>query len=310
MGCGSSTPAAATPEQLAVNLLMAAQRKGKHISQYNAMAAAQCNAGSTPEEVLAWLDDPVLKPSTEPAAEGQEAFELEVPMEMRGQMDVRLPTTLTLPSMQRLCIAIDGPAGETVSLLIPSKALQALGADTVRVYHPPAQPEYVPAEQLRQQQMVATDEDRLSPISAEDLEDEAPIILPEDVPESLWAGEARCLVCCEALRLPGGGATALRQLPCSHAFHAACVDPWLRAFERSCPACRAPVGVARAPPTAACRRGSTSYESYLEMRNNGSLAALIRANHLERDASDRRAEEEERQNAAARQTFGLVALPV
>jgi len=47
----------------------------------------------------------------------------------------------------------------------------------------------------------------------------------------------QCYVCLEAFR----GGEEIRELPCRHAFHRACVDKWLLRSSRKCPTCRAEV---------------------------------------------------------------------
>ncbi|XP_051194787.1 uncharacterized protein [Lolium perenne] len=56
---------------------------------------------------------------------------------------------------------------------------------------------------------------------------------------SPFDGPSTCVVCLE----PSRAGQRWRKLPpCGHAFHAACVDPWLR-LSPACPVCRAAVAV-------------------------------------------------------------------
>jgi hypothetical protein len=76
----------------------------------------------------------------------------------------------------------------------------------------------------------------------------APVINPHDLPESLrTASDAICAVCTSELMAADEDAAddearplGIRQLPCSHPFHAICIDPWLTAQSALCPCCIAP----------------------------------------------------------------------
>ena len=92
----------------------------------------------------------------------------------------------------------------------------------------------------------------------------------------------------------------MRQLPCSHAFHAQCIDAWLCQYDRSCPSCRAVVAPHASDAAAAGEeRVGTSQErawdNYVAMRASGALAAITRLNEMERDAEHRRAEQADRE---------------
>jgi hypothetical protein len=74
----------------------------------------------------------------------------------------------------------------------------------------------------------------------------APIVSSEEIPvaEAYQAervsgaplGEEQCVICQDAIR--GGH----ERLPCSHVFHRACLERWLRDREhRFCPLCKKPV---------------------------------------------------------------------
>ncbi|BAF08351.1 RING-H2 finger protein ATL39 [Oryza sativa Japonica Group] len=61
---------------------------------------------------------------------------------------------------------------------------------------------------------------------------------------ALGGGEAECAVCLSGMQ----DGDAVRALPgCGHAFHAGCVDAWLRAHG-TCPVCRARPAVPPPPP--------------------------------------------------------------
>ena len=72
------------------------------------------------------------------------------------------------------------------------------------------------------------------------------------------AGDGRdapqCYICLEAFR----GGEEIRELPCRHAFHRACVDKWLLRSSRKCPTCRAAVPRADGAADAEARRRAIS----------------------------------------------------
>ena len=84
------------------------------------------------------------------------------------------------------------------------------------------------------------------PLELQYLEETAPAMKPEDIPAGLRTHIERCETCaiCASPLLPTAeegkpSGLPLRQLACSHAFHCACIDPWITAEEGTCPMCRA-----------------------------------------------------------------------
>ncbi|KAL7418418.1 hypothetical protein Q5752_006876 [Cryptotrichosporon argae] len=93
--------------------------------------------------------------------------------------------------------------------------------------------------------------------------------LPDDIASLLaypavvlLAHRSTCAICHDAfvppLPVPGRlmwAADDLRQLPCAHVYHAACVDHWLKRGSGKCPSCNTPVRPA--PPGPASKPGAT-----------------------------------------------------
>lgn len=274
MGCAHSAERV-SPEALAVAVLMAAQKKGTQMPQREAFIGANMLPEHTPLEILEWLRKPTLIGMTQPPDDGsQEVFQLRVPT---GRTSSFL-TTLTLPSGSHVAVEVpaDHDAGRTLHVALPHSALAIWGAVSVCTYEPEA------PSPTRQVPGTSSDGGGLlSPISPAALEMEAPVLLPSDVPSSLHDGEeATCVVCRETLM---DGDQPLRQLPCSHTFHAGCVDPWLTTHERSCPSCRQVIGPANLEVQTSCRRRSGAYEEFLAMRESGALQAIFRLQQAERD---------------------------
>lgn len=322
MGCAASTQRPLTVPELTVRTLMLAQQRGQRLSQLSALAASSFLPKSTPAEILNWLDDPVIlahssAPSDE--LEAQSVFELEVPESARNDASAKIPTTLQLPSGERVAVRRGTASGETAAacetmwVSIPTSALQVLGQVSVRTYH--GEHELVlptPPEDSFNELRAAEDGAPLRPLSLADLEAVCPRILPDDVPEALRGGESVCVVCEEPL--DGGAASKmlpLRQLPCSHAYHLACIDPWLCKQDRSCPTCRTLVAPGAASSGDALSAGEQrletaherAWDNYVAMRASGAFAAIIRLNEMELNAEIRRHEQTEREWRASQGTF-------
>jgi hypothetical protein len=328
MGCAPSSPTASHRKSysipdLAIKTLMLSQRKGQRCTQANALAAAAFNPNASPAKVLEWLHNPIIIASAPPpeAVETQQ-FDLIVPAGVRSTDPSPIPTTLCLPSGARVSVKApaEGAAAQTLSICVPVAALQALGQPSVRVYA--GEDMFVPPS-LRP---MATATGSTRPIHLDQLEAECPIILPDDVPNSLLGGDSICTVCKEPLDCSGpfesspdtkGGKPKrppmepLRQLPCAHAFHACCIDPWLTNHERSCPTCRTIVandeqtGCDAEPSEPVATR---AWENYLMLRESGALAAINRQQELHREAEERRSVQLDRE-WASRHSSALVALP-
>ena len=142
----------------------------------------------------------------------------------------------------------------------------------------------------------AASERALAPLSAAELEREAPLMMPSrDLPESMLDDALECCAVCQSELCPpppnvnpatdpaddDAAEAAIRQLPCSHAFHCACVDPWLTERESSCPLCRVPVCPERAEDAAKRRARRLYYERQ---------AQLHAARERERESGEREVE--------------------
>ena len=114
----------------------------------------------------------------------------------------------------------------------------------------------------------------------------------------------------------GGGAEvpplAIRQLPCSHAYHALCIDPWLTEQEGACPLCRrAVLDPSLADGAAAdgeeCMMDTSrlaaesAYERWKVAQADGIETVLQRAKE-QREQEWRRLDREERERAVAAAT--------
>jgi len=102
---------------------------------------------------------------------------------------------------------------------------------------------------------------------------------PSDLPVGLLRDGAEtepCAICtCALLGDSGDGsvsALAIRQLPCSHAFHARCVDIWLTEQAGVCPLCLA--AYPRPPSESQPLRSKSAYENYQRRMANGGRELL------------------------------------
>lgn len=62
-------------------------------------------------------------------------------------------------------------------------------------------------------------------------------LLPSYVFDSSKHSVSQCMICCDDL----SDGQLVRVLPCVHAFHGSCIDPYLRRYKFECPACKVPV---------------------------------------------------------------------
>ena len=260
-----------------------ASRRNSACSQLSAFVGSNMLQGQPPPAVLAWLENPVLSHHVAHDIEAL-CFELRVPESW--QSGDRILTSLVLPDGTRVAAKppdITAP-GESFTVSVPTAALRALGSTTVDVYEEEER-EAVAAERAPEVGGGAR------PISAAALEAAAPALLPSEVPPSLLengGAEASCAICKEALL--ADGETPIRQLPCSHAFHCNCCDPWfLKEHERSCPSCRAVLEVDDADDEELAPPRPSAYEEFLRLRESGVLAAMIRQH-----------QEQEQERASAR----------
>ncbi|CAI9109557.1 OLC1v1009397C1 [Oldenlandia corymbosa var. corymbosa] len=99
--------------------------------------------------------------------------------------------------------------------------------------------------------------------------------------DGLIEGKTECSVCLSEFEED----ESLRLLPkCTHAFHIACIDTWLRSH-KNCPLCRAPVVTETSPPAAAnspvdsAREDATAVDDHRQMNSeNGEVSS--RANEM------------------------------
>ena len=291
---GSSSSKQLTIDELTMKTMMLAQRKKTRVTNLSRTChvAASFLPNSSPAELLKWIQDPVLDSSRLPLDDLDvvESFELEV-----LEADANIQTTLVLPSGVRIAVRLHGEGvevGETVYVNIRVSALEALGQDIVRTYRG----EDMLASQPRRPHDSAGE---LRPLDPEELESECPLLLAEDIPESLRGGDSVCVVCAQPLDCAGGEKMLpLRQLPCSHAFHSECVDQWLCEVDRSCPTCRAlvaPDADDAATPRNLDAVPERAWLSYVAMRESGALAALNRVQEEERADAIYRADQADRE---------------
>ena len=200
-------------------------------------------------------------------------------------------------SPSALCIVKENP-GQPAEKLLPLLREQLR---PLRVHRPPVDPRTLtPEQRLRAAtELFGETPARLSvvmtgPVDAAHLEDMAPIILPEDIPAGLRIERRTetCCVCASELLADVDAdpseRLALRQLPCSHTFHALCIDAWLTRQEGSCPVCRAAVPRPQSE-SAGGEAGADAYARWQEARSNG-VEAELRRYSAAREADWRRQE--------------------
>lgn len=116
------------------------------------------------------------------------------------------------------------------------------------------------------------------PLARIELEQACPELV--EVPLSWQDGDGVCAICEEPLCQAGQnvkrvaqGHSPLRQLPCAHTFHSACIDPWLLVCDRSCPTCRAIVQPSE-PPRGELPAGADAWDQVLGRRRDDLPSAL------------------------------------
>ena len=151
------------------------------------------------------------------------------------------------------------------------------------------------------------------PISLETLEALAPktlcAVVPQALKDNVETGELCAICTCAILSTSTRDGSAeevpIRQLECSHAFHAACIDPWLTEQDGSCPICRR--GVAHTSDGDDQRPAVSGYARWQEAQASGIERELRR--HAEaREGEWSRVAAEEREAAARRQVGLAIAM--